>query len=289
MNSEVRVRKASKAGESLLFATFVQTRYWPAAKATLSPVWADTVEQYHLPALIEEFGVLALTGIDPEHIERWWGTLRQDTMAPATANKRLFRLKHIFKKAVEWGYRVDNPARGIRKHREPRGRVKWLTNAQRDQLVQQANPDLRLYLLAAQYTGARRRSLLELREQDVDFERNTVTFRATKNGDDYSVPLHPKLREMLHGRLTGQREAYLLPRYTAGGLSRAFKRLALRSGLADYRFHDLRHDLATRLACHGANQRLIMDVLGHRDPRASVRYTHLSHDAIKQTMEACLS
>ncbi|MDR4469062.1 MAG: site-specific integrase [Nitrospira sp.] len=289
MVSEFRKMSGSQKRGAVSFSTFVHTRYWPAARATLSPVWADTVEQYHLPALIEEFGVLALTSIDPERIERWWGMLRQGTLAPSTANKRLFRLKHIFKKAVEWGYRADNPARGIRKHREPRGRVKWLTNAQRDQLVQRANPDLRLYLLAAQYTGARRRSLLELREQDVDFERNTVTFRATKNGDDYSVPLHPNLREMLYGRLTGQREAYLLPRYTAGALSRAFKRLALRSGLTDYRFHDLRHDLATRLACHGANQRLIMDVLGHRDPRASVRYTHLSHDAIKQTMEACLN
>lgn len=289
MRSEHGEVTSSTAKELLLFSSFVCSQYWPAAKATLSPVWADTVAQYHLPALLDAFGACPLATIDAEQIERWWGSLRQGTLGPATANKRLFRLKHIFRKAMEWGYRVDNPARGIRKQREPRGRVKWLTNAQRDQLVQRANPALRLYLFAAQYTGARRRSLLELRERDVDFERSTVTFRATKNGDDYSVPLHPKLREVLQGRLTGQPGAYLLPRYTAGALSRAFKRLALRSGLTDYRFHDLRHDLATRLACHGANQRLIMDVLGHRDPRASVRYTHLSHAAIQQTMEACLS
>ena len=274
---------------SVAFREFVEGRYWPSASATLSPVWAETVEQYHLPTLLDAFGTSPLTAIDPEQIERWWGTLRRGTLAAATANKLLFRLKHVFKKAVEWGYLVENPARGIRKSREPRGRVKWLTDAQRDVLVQRANPDLRLYLVAAQYTGARRRSLLELREQDVDFERSTVTFRATKNGDDYSVPLHPKLSEVLRARLTGQPDAYLLPRYTAGALSRAFKRLALRAGLTDYRFHDLRHDLASRLACHGANQRLIMDVLGHRDPRASVRYTHLSHGAIKQTMEACLA
>ncbi|WP_413935151.1 tyrosine-type recombinase/integrase [Nitrospira sp. BLG_1] len=288
MISRVRKKTSSSPKEALPFATFVQRQYWPAAKATLSAVWADTVEHYHLPTLIKEFGASPLADIEAEQVERWWGVLLQSNLAPATANKRLFRLKHIFKKAVEWGYRADNPARGIRKQRESRGRVKWLSNAQRDQLVQRANPELRLYLVAAQYTGARRRSLLELREQDVDFERSTVTFRATKNGEDYSVPLHPKLRELLQERLTGQPEAYLLPRYTAGALSRAFKRLALRSGLTDYRFHDLRHDLATRLACHGANQRLIMDVLGHRDPRASVRYTHLSHAAIKQTMEACL-
>lgn len=275
--------------QPLLFGTFVHTQYWPSASATLSSVWAKTVEQYHLPVLIDTFGANALTAITPEQIERWWGTLRRGTLAAATTNKLLVRLSHVFKKAVEWGYLDENPAREIRKAREPRGRVKLFTDAQRDVLVQEANPDLRLYLLTAQYTGARRRSLLELREQDVDCERGTVTFRATKNGDDYSVPLHPTLSEVLRARLTGQPEAYLLPRYTPGALSRAFKRLALRSGLTDCRFHDLRHDLASRLASHGANQRLIMDVLGHRDLRSTVRYTHLSHQAIKQTLETCLA
>src|SRR5262249_7675628 len=53
-----------------------------------------------------------------------------------------------------------------------------------------------------------------------------------------------------------------------------FRRLARRIGLRDFRFYDLRHDLGTRLAINKQNQRVIMDVLGHRDPRMSVRYTH---------------
>lgn len=284
LRSEFRPHNSTVA-----FRAFVEGRYWPSASATLSPVWAETVERYHLPVLLDAFGEHPLTAICAEQIECWWGTLRRGTLAAATTNKLLVRLSHVFKKAVEWGYLDENPARGIRKAREPRGRVKLFTDAQRDVLVQEANPDLRLYLLTAQYTGARRRSLLELREQDVDCERGTVTFRATKNGGDYSVPLHPTLSEVLRARLTGQPDAYLLPRYTPGALSRAFKRLALRSGLTDCRFHDLRHDLASRLACHGANQRLIMDVLGHRDLRSTVRYTHLSHQTIKQTLEACLA
>ncbi len=283
-----RKSRVTTTKQRLLFATFVQTQYWPSVSATLSSVWAETVEQYHLPVLIDAFGASALTAIAPEQIECWWGTLRRGSLAAATANKLLVRLSHVFKKAVEWGYLAENPTRAIRKAREPRGRVTLLTDAQRDTLVQQANADLRLYLLTAQYTGARRRSLLELRERDVDCERGTVTFRATKNGDDYSVPLHSTLSEILRTRLTGQPDAYLLPRYTPGALSRAFKRLALRSGLTDCRFHDLRHDLASRLASHGANQRLIMDVLGHRDLRSTVRYTHVRHDTIKQTLEACL-
>jgi len=56
---------------------------------------------------------------------------------------------------------------------------------------------------------------------------------------------------------------------------------ASRIGLRDFRFHDLRHDLGTRLARHRHSQRVIMDVLGHKDPRMSVRYTHAAVETVR--------
>jgi integrase len=44
-------------------------------------------------------------------------------------------------------------------------------------------------------------------------------------------------------------------------ISQAFRRLARRLGLGDLRFHDLRHDLGTRLARNRQSQRVIMSVL----------------------------
>lgn len=44
----------------------------------------------------------------------------------------------------------------------------------------------------------------------------------------------------------------------------------------DYTFHDLRHDVASTLTMGGANQRTVMEILGHRDPRMTLRYQHLA-------------
>ncbi len=65
-------------------------------------------------------------------------------------------------------------------------------------LLAQANPRLRLYLLAARYTGARRGNLAALRVKDVDWERDVITFPMTKNGAGHRVPLLPELKRALH-------------------------------------------------------------------------------------------
>ena len=46
-------------------------------------------------------------------------------------------------------------------------------------------------------------------------------------------------------------------------------------GLKDVSFHDLRHDVASTLTMAGVSQRAVMEVLGHRDPRMTIRYQHL--------------
>ena len=279
----------SLAKDAIPFRTFVEQRYWPAVQAELSSAWRDTVVRYHLRTLVKSFGHLELSRITPEAIQVWWSQLRRQRRAPATCNKLLIRLKHILSRAVEWRYLSQSPAEYLKRAPEPRGRVRFFSDAQRTQLIEKANPNLKLYLLAASYTGGRRRSLLELREKDIDWTQGLITFRATKNGEDHTLPLHPALRVVLEPRRTGQGEAYVLPRYQPAALSRAFKRLTQRLGLNDYRFHDTRHDVASRLANAGANQKVIMDVLGHKDPRSSIRYTHLTHAVVEAAMRAALT
>src|SRR5262249_40900181 len=59
-------------------------------------------------------------------------------------------------------------------------------------------------------------------------------------------------------------------------LRRAFDRAVKVSGLNPFRFHDLRHTFASRLAMHGANDRTIMALGGWKSPRMLDRYAHLS-------------
>jgi integrase len=69
-------------------------------------------------------------------------------------------------------------------------------------------------------------------------------------------------------------------------LSRSFARLVTDLKLPNLRFHDLRHDTASTLTMAGVPQRTIMAILGHRDPRMTMRYQHLSPDHLRDAVRA---
>lgn len=269
-----------------LLGDFVSKEYWPAAAPHLSTDWR-TRSAGIVREIVDALGSRKLADLSPKDVDVWWGGVCARARAPRSANLYLVRLRHLCRKALEWGYITEDPTRFTKKAREPRGRVRYLTDEQRTRLIERAHPRLRLYILAAVYTAARRRSLWALRWNDVDFVRGTITFPNTKNGDDHVLPLHPELRKVFEG-LPREGE-HPLPRMTPHGITVAFRRLTKRLGLDDFRFHDLRHDVASRLAMAGVNQRVIQDVLGHRDPRMSARYTHIAESTIRQVLEETLT
>ena len=69
-------------------------------------------------------------------------------------------------------------------------------------------------------------------------------------------------------------------------VSRAFSKLVSDLGIPNLRFHDLRHDAASALTMAGVSQRAVMEILGHRDPRMTMRYQHLSPGHLRDAMRA---
>jgi integrase len=61
----------------------------------------------------------------------------------------------------------------------------------------------------------------------------------------------------------------------------AFGRLVRSLGMKNLTFHDLRHDTASTLTMAGVPQRTIMAILGHRDPRMTLCYPHLSPEHLR--------
>ena len=68
-------------------------------------------------------------------------------------------------------------------------------------------------------------------------------------------------------------------------LRRAFDRAVKRAGLTPFRFHDLRHTFASRLAMQGANDRTLMALGRWKSPAMLSRYAHLSPTHLWEAVE----
>jgi site-specific recombinase XerD len=69
-------------------------------------------------------------------------------------------------------------------------------------------------------------------------------------------------------------------------ISRAFARPVADLEISNVRFHDLRHHAGSVLTTAGVSQRTIMEILGHRDLRMTVRYQHLAPGHLGDAIEA---
>jgi integrase len=299
--------------EGILLRNFVTRTYWPTVKPTLSRWEQERTQSILNLQILPRFGGVTLAQLRREEIERWRAE-RLAAVSGGTVNKELMRLKHILNRAVGWGYLRDSPARLVKKVKEAPGRVRYLTAEEQTLLLEgqartvvakdgrtwhiQTEPDpaLRLYIVAALQTGARRGELLNLRWCDVDFHARTLTFQQTKNGDARTIPLTSTLRSVLHALPRPlDPAASVFPQRSPQALSRAFGYLVRQLGIKNLRFHDLRHDAASTLTMAGVPQRAIMEILGHRDPRMATRYQHLApgylHDVARaldtRPHEAC--
>ena len=115
----------------------------------------------------------------------------------------------------------------------------------------------------------------------------TVTFRHTKNGHARTVPMTDTLREALAALPRPlSPEAGVFPEREPQVLTRAFARLVRDLELPNLHFHDLRHDAASALTMAGVPQRAVMEILGHRDPRMTMRYQHLTPGHLRDAMRA---
>jgi integrase len=226
------------------------------------------------------------------------------TRAGATVNRYLATLSHMFTMAVkEWRLVATNPVRDITKKKEARGRVRFLSNAERDALLdacaQSDWPALHTLVLLAISTGARRGELINLKWDDVDLrvreasvdpktgERQTAMGRAivreTKNGEVRVLPLVGKALEALRAlKLQGSAKSPCVFAQPSGfpgpyeNFDGVWYAAIKAAGIEDFRFHDLRHTTASYLAAQGASLLEIADTLGHKTLSMVKRYSHLA-------------
>ena len=141
-------------------------------------------------------------------------------------------------------------------------------------------------VLLALNTGLRRGEIFSLDWRSVSLDRAMVTVEAgnAKSRKARHVPLNAEALDVLT-RWGAQRgmAGLVFPSPEGGRLTninKSWNSVVTAAELSDFRFHDLRHDFASKLVMAGVDLNTVRELLGHADIAMTLRYAHLAPDKL---------
>jgi integrase len=253
----------------------------------------------HLESILKHFGSKTLvSAIGQAEIDECAGKLLPRG-GPATLNRKVYTpisavLHHAARK--KW---CAKPVIARPKGHD-KERVRWITHAEADRLIEAAAPHLKPLVIFLLSTGARLSEALYLEWADVDLSRAHVVFRPTdargiKTDDARGVPLPPRAVAAL-ANLEWDRKGFVFRRPAgkirksgrvwlpyesrdgAGGgqIKTAWAGMLKRAGVSDFTPHDCRHTWATWHYMANRDIGALMTLGGWKSPAMVFRYTHIN-------------
>jgi integrase len=237
--------------------------------------------------LMEHFKGKYLSDITPKMIENYQGD-RIQKAAPATVNREIACLKHMFNKAILWEEATDNPVRKVKLFRENNMRKRYLDQEQIIKFIDACSPHLKPIALIALHTGMRKAEILELKWNEVDLDQGIIYILQPKSGERREVWLNEVAKKTLRELKRHPKSPYVFYRKNGKAyynVRKSFDAALKKCGIIDFRFHDLRHTFASQLAMAGESLKTIQELLGHKTPEMTHRYAHLSPSHKRNAVE----
>ncbi len=234
-----------------------------------------------------------LLSISPKSISQYKVSRSEKGAKPATINRELAMLSKAFSLASkEWEWVRDNPVSKVPKEKENNQRDRWLSVDEERLLLDNCPEWLKEIMLFALHTGLRQEELLSLEWSRVNILRKTILITDTKNGNPVTLPLNNVALGVIEGRARVRSiENDFVFRNRNGkkvnchNLRTAFYIVLRKVGIKDFRWHDLRHTFATRLAQAGVDMFKISKLLNHKDLKMTQRYSHHCSDSLRGGVE----
>lgn len=196
-----------------------------------------------------------------------------------TANRYLALIRSILRRACfEWEW-IDKVPK-VKMYRESKSRVRWITPDQAKTLLAQLPEHQRDIVLFALATGLRQSNVTRLTWSQVDMDRATGWIAAddAKNKEDIHVSpslLAVEILRRQHGK--HQQRVFTYSGRPVGQVNtRAWRSALQRAGIADFRWHDLRHTWASWLIQNGTPLYDLQEMGGWKSAEMVRRYAHLA-------------
>jgi len=226
--------------------------------------------------LSKAFDSKNLHKITQKEIEEYQGN-RREKVKPATVNREIALLKTMFTKAIEWGKLRENPAKKVKLLEGEIKRVRFLIPSEIQNLLSNCAEHLKPIVTVAVHTGMRKSELLNLKREQVNFEQGFITLTETKNNERRDIPIDETVKATLESMKSNG--SYFFADKNGkpfGDVKTGFSMALKRTGIKDFRFHDLRHSFASNLVMAGVELNVVGELLGHKTSVMTKRYSHLS-------------
>ena len=225
-----------------------------------------------------------------------WRDRRLKYVKGSTVNREMAIISHAIEIArKEWGVHIENPCRVVRRAQGSTARDRRI-NPEEQKFLEAAlgsarNRFIKPMTFLAIETAMRRGELLDLRWENVNLAKRTAFLTDTKNGESRTVPLSTAALTILRS-LEVQHSGRVFP-ISMEAFKQAYSRAVDRARdiylrdcismgerpdpkfMVDLRFHDLRHEAASRLFEVGLNVMEVASITGHKTLQTLKRYTHL--------------
>jgi len=299
--------RGAQSGSTL--AGFIENNYDLYLHATRPNGAASTIKR--LLARFETLGGRDLTSITSGDLERWKALKLAAGASPATVQRDLMPLSGVFRYAKKLRLITDNPVADVENPRlDTIGKLRYLTPAEeaalrtqlslrdkrmiearesgnrwREQRQKEPLPKLHFFgdaltpaVLISLNTGLRLGELLKLHWSAIDFDSATLTVRGgtAKSGKTRHIPLNQEALNVLRNWKPSADPTHVIGIKTS--FKKSFATILTNAAITEFRWHDLRHTFASKLAQRGVPLNTIRDLLGHGSITMTLRYAHLGPD-----------
>jgi len=202
---------------------------------------------------------------------------RKDEVKPATVNRELALLKHMYSKAIEWGKCKENPAKKVKPLKGEVKRLRFLMPDEIQKLLSNCPEHIKPIVTVALHTGMRRSELLNLNWDQVNLDQGFISILDTKNHERRDIPINQTVKTVL--REMERQGDYVFCNGNGNAFTtirKSFETALKKSGIEDFRFHDLRHTFASNLVMEGVDIMTVKELMGHKTLEMTLRYAHLA-------------
>lgn len=253
-----------------------QKRYSDSTKATYTNYFEDYIRYFHGRTL-DDITVEEINGYILKLI-------RKQNMSASQQNQRINSIKFYYEKVLgrEKLYVNINRPRGVK------SLPKVITENEVSKMIEVASSFKNKIIIALIYSaGLRRAELLNLRKEDIIFDKRMIFVRGGKGNRDRTTVLSEYAMEIYRVYLERYKPNYWVlegpnrKKYSATSVGNIVKRTAKMAKVSiEVTPHILRHSFATHLLEQGVDLRYIQELLGHNSSTTTEIYTHVSQRSL---------